>query len=142
MRSRARRTSCAVLLENLDSVLNFFEGALWAFSIETPDIPEEFHEDYRVLSEQVVNTVEALVRASRAFFRNIEAVKDNMHKVMFYEKESDKVSTKLKRAIFASNLQLANKAQLRNFVEHMDNIADRSEDVADRLAIYTIKRTV
>ena len=130
------------LLENLDSVLNFFEGALWAFSIETPDIPEEFHEDYKVLSEQVVNTVEALVRASRAFFRNIEAVKDHMHKVLFYEKESDKVSTKLKRAIFASNLQLANKAQLRNFVEHMDNIADRSEDVADRLAIYTIKRTV
>ncbi|MEE8505781.1 MAG: DUF47 family protein, partial [Kiloniellales bacterium] len=26
------------LLENLDSVLNLHEGALWAFSIETPDI--------------------------------------------------------------------------------------------------------
>ena len=130
------------LLENLDSVLNNFEGALWAFSIETPEIPEAFHDDYATLSDQVVNTVEALVLASRAFFRNIEAVKDNLHKVMFYEKESDKVSTKLKRAIFGSDLPLARKAQLRNFVEHLDNIADRSEDVGDRLAIYTIKRTV
>ena len=42
----------------------------------------------------------------------------------------------------ATELPLSHKAQLRNFVEHIDNLADRSEDVADRLAIYTIKRTV
>ena len=130
------------LLENLDKVLNFCEGALWAFAIEKPQIPEEYHADYRTLTEQVVNTVEALVLASRAFFRNIEAVADHMHKVMFYEKEADKVSTKLKMAIFGSDLPLSHKAQLRNFVEHIDNLADKSEDVADRLAIYTIKRTV
>ena len=130
------------LLENLDSVLNLFEGALWGFSIETPDIPEEFREDFAVLADQAVNGVESIVLASRAFFRNIEAVADHMHKVMFYEKEADKVSTKLKRAIFASELPLAHKAHLRSFVEHIDNVADRAEDVADRLAIYTIKRTV
>jgi len=130
------------LIENLDSVLNLCEGGLWAFSIETPDIPTEFHPDYRTLTEQVVNTVESLVLASRAFFRNIEAVHDHMHKVMFYEKEADKVSTKLKKAIFATDLPLSHKAHLRNFVEHIDNLADKSEDVADRLAIYTIKRTV
>ncbi len=130
------------LIENLDSVLNLCEGGLWAFSIEKPDIPAEFHADYRALTEQVVNTVESLVLASRAFFRNIEAVPDHMHKVMFYEKEADKVSTKLKKAIFATDLPLSHKAHLRNFVEHIDNPADKSEDVADRLAIYTIKRTV
>ncbi len=129
------------LLENLDSVLNLFEGALWGFSIETPDIPEEFRDDFAVLVDQAVNGVESIVLASRAFFRNIEAVADHMHKVMFYEKEADKVSTKLKRAIFASELPLAHKAHLRSFVEHIDNVADRAEDVADRLAIYTIKRT-
>ncbi len=86
--------------------------------------------------------MEVLVLASRAFFRNIEAVQDHMHKVMFYEKEADKVSTKLKKAIFASDLPLSHKAQLRNFVEHIDSLANRAEDVADRLAIYTIKRTV
>ena len=130
------------LLENLDSVLNMHEGALWAFSIEQPDISPEFRGDFATLCEQSVLAVESIVLASRAFFRNIEAVGDHMHKVMFYEKEADKVSTKLKRAIFGSDLSLSRKAQLRNFVEHIDNLADRSEDVADRLAIYTIKRTV
>ena len=130
------------LIENLDSVINLCEGGLWAFSIETPDIPEEFHADYRALTEQVINTVESLVLGSRAFFRNIEAVHDHMHKVMFYEKEADKLSTKLKKAIFATDLPLSHKAHLRNFVVHIDNLANKSEDVADRLAIYTIKRTV
>ncbi len=130
------------LLENLDTVLNLFEGALWGFSIETPDVPSEFHADYEALTEMAVQSVESVVLASRAFFRNIEAVSDHMHKVMFYEKEADKVGTKLKRAIFASDLPLSRKAHLRSFVEHIDNIADMAEDVADRLAIYTIKRTV
>ncbi len=130
------------LLENLDSVLNLCEGGLWAFAIEKPEIPEVYHASYDTLTEQVINTVEVLVLASRAFFRNVEAVQDHMHKVMFYEKEADKVSTKLKKAIFASDLPLSHKAQLRNFVEHIDSLANRAEDVADRLAIYTLKRTV
>ena len=122
--------------------LNLFEGALWGLFIENPDIPEELHDDYEALVEQASAAVEAIVLASRAFFRNVEAVGDHMHKVMFYEKEADKLSTKLKKAIFATDLPLSHKAHLRNFVVHIDNLANKSEDVADRLSIYTIKRTV
>ncbi len=130
------------LIENLDSILNTLEGALWNFSIETPDIHEEYHSDFKVLTEMSVLAVEHLIIASRAFFVNVEDANHHNHKVMFYEKETDKISTKLKRAIFSSNMELAQKAHVRNFVEHIDNIADLSEDVADRLAIYIIKRTV
>jgi len=130
------------LIENLDRLMNLFEGTLWAFHIERPEIPEQFHVDFEALVEMAVHSAEFLVLASRAFFRNIEAVGDHNHKVMFYEKEADKVSTKLKMAVFESDLPLAHKSHLRYFVEHIDNVADLSEDVADRLAIYTIKRSV
>ncbi len=130
------------LLENMDQILNKCEGPMWQFAIEKPEIPKEFRADFAKLLEAVVEAVEALVAASRAFFRGLETVSDHMHKVMFYEKEADKVSTKLKMAIFSGELDLARKAQLRNFVEHIDNIADTAEDVADRLAIYTIKRSI
>ena len=123
------------LLENLDSVINSIEAALWSFSIESPEIPAEYNDDFASLADKVTSAAESLVLASRAFFRNIEAVSDHNHKVMFFEKEADKMGTKLKRAIFASDLPLSRKAQLRNFVEIIDN-------VADRLSIYTIKRTV
>lgn len=130
------------LLENMDTILNSCEGAMWQFAIEKPQIPSEFHADYVSLIDAVVHSVDSLVSASRAFFRSNETVSDHMHKVMFYEKEADKISTRLKMAIFNNGLDLAHKAQLRNFVEHIDDIADTAEDVADRLAIYSIKRSI
>lgn len=130
------------LLENLDRITNILEGALWGFSIETPEIPDRFHRDFDSLTNMAIEAVEHVVRASRAFFHDVNGVNDHVHKVMFFEKEADKISTTLKRAVFRSRLELAHKAHLRNFVEHIDNVADSAEDVADRLVIYVIKRTV
>ncbi|MDA0655084.1 MAG: DUF47 family protein [Proteobacteria bacterium] len=130
------------LIETLDHVLNLCESCLWAFDIEEPDIPEEYRPLFLELTEMVVQSVEALARSARAFFRDFERVTHHNHKVMFYEKEADKVSTTLKRQIFSSDLDLARKMHLRYFVENIDNIADWAEDVADRLAIYAIKRSV
>jgi uncharacterized protein len=130
------------LVENLDHIINSLEGALWNFSIETPVIPTHMHEDFLELSKTAILAVEQLVQASRSFFNNINDSNNYTHKVMFYEKETDKISSRLKRAIFAEDIDLAHKMHLRSFVEYIDNIADSSEDVADRLAIYIIKRTV
>jgi hypothetical protein len=66
-----------------------------------------------------------------------------MHKVIYWETESDKVSTRVQRAIFRNDeLSLCQKGQLRDFVRHIDKIADWAEDVADRLSIYVIKRSL
>ena len=130
------------LLENLDNITNRMEGTLWAFSIETPFIADEHKKNFIELISFVVEAVESVTQSSRAFFRNIDAVGDHNHKVMFYEKEADKMSTKLKRQIFCSNADLSQKTHLRQFVENIDSVADWAEDVADRLAIYVIKRTI
>ena len=130
------------LLEHLDRLINLFEANGYRFSIEAPEIPGEYHADFISLTETVVACVESAVLASRAFFRNIEAVRDHSHKVVFYETEADKITTRLKREIFASELSLERKIHLRHFVEWIDQLADDAEDIADRLAIYTIKRSI
>ena len=131
------------LLENMDSLLDRFKGALWQFDIERPEICQEFHDDFKDLVACVVEGVEALVRSSRSFFKEIDAVSDHMHKVSYWETESDKVAMRLQRAIFnRENLRLSHKMQLRDFVRHVDKIADRAEDGADRLSIYVIKRSL
>ncbi len=129
------------LLENLDHIHGIVEGTLWQFEIEKPVIPQDLIPHFDELVSVSVEALESLVLASRAFFRNIEAVGDHMHKVMYYEKEADKIGTKLKRQLFGSDLSLVEKAYLRNLADAIDNVADRSEDVADRLAIYVIKRS-
>ena len=128
------------LIENLDDLLNYFEGALWSFHIEQPDILDEFRPGFKKLTNMVVSAVESLVLAARAFFNSPLAVNDYNHKVLLYEKEADRISTKLKQQIFASDLDLAHKMHLRDFVVHIDNVANWAEDVADRLTIYAIKR--
>jgi predicted phosphate transport protein (TIGR00153 family) len=136
------RSDVLELLEKLDSIINHFQGTLWGLAIEKPDVPRQFRADFELLTDKVVAAVENLVLTTRAYFHNIEAVGDHKHKVMFYEKEADKVGTTLKKAIFSSDLPLSGKIHLREFVEHIDNVADRAENVIDRLVIYTIKRTV
>lgn len=130
------------LIETVDQLFSQFEGSLWSLSIEQPNITKEYADGFRKLTNMVVKAADELALSARAFFRSPYDVPAHNHKVMLYEKEADAISTKLKTAIFASDLELAEKLHLREFVEQIDNVADLAEDVADRLAIYAIKRLV
>ncbi len=128
------------LLEDLDGLLGIYQNNCYRFGIEKPDIPPEFHRDFLDLAHTAITCSDSLVMAARAFFRNIEAVLDHNQKVIYYETEADEICTRLKSAIFESDLPLERKMHLRYFVERVDEAANASEDVADELAIYTIKR--
>ncbi len=131
------------LIETSDALLSQFESVLWAFAIEAPEIPAAFRSGFKKLTSMVVKAADELGLGARAFFRSPHEVPAHNHKVMLYEKEADALSTTLKTQIFAAEeLDLCCKMHLREFVEHIDSIADMAEDVADRLAIYAIKRTV
>ena len=131
------------LLENLDSLLDRFKGTLWRFKIEGPDICEDFHPDFRLLINTVIEATEALVTSCRAFFNDISTVSSSLHKVSYWESESDKISTRLQTAIFAKkDLRLSHRMQQRDFARSLDKTADRAEDIADRLNIYVIKRSL
>jgi predicted phosphate transport protein (TIGR00153 family) len=136
------RADVLALLEGMDHLVNVYEGDMFRLSIQSPDIPPEFHSGYIELTETVVNCVDSVVLAARAFFRDIETVRDHSSKTIFLETEADKISTKLQRAIFGSELPLERKMHLRYFVERIDELANSAEDVADALQIYTIKRRV
>jgi len=131
------------LIEDMDSLLDRFKGALWRMEIENMEIDKEFHQDFLHLIKAVAESVEAIVRSSRAFFKNIDAVRDHLDKVYYWETEADKISTRLQMAIFRKeDLRLSHRMLQRELARHLDKIADRAEDVADRLNIYVIKRSL
>ena len=119
-----------------------YQGNCYHFSIQQPKFPKEFHNDLIQLSTTVVSCVESLCLTVRSFFRNIDSVRDNAHKVTFYEKESDIQFSSLARKIFNSDLPLDQKMHLRYFVEKIDRICDQAEDIADEIQIYAIKRSI
>jgi hypothetical protein len=136
------RSDVLRLLEHLDEVIGMYQGNCYHFSIQKPKFPKEFHGDLIQLSATVVNCVESLCLTVRSFFRNISSVRDNAHKVTFYEKESDIQFSALARKIFNSDLPLDQKIHLRYFVEKIDRICDQAEDIADEIQIYAIKRSI
>ena len=136
------RSDVLRLLEHLDELIGMYQGNCYRFSIQKPNFPEEFHDDLINLTETVVNCVESLCLTVRSFFKDIKKVRDNAHKVTFYEKESDIQYSSLAHKIFATNLPLDQKIHLQYFVERIDRICDQAEDIADEIQIYAIKRTI
>jgi predicted phosphate transport protein (TIGR00153 family) len=128
------------LLETTDTIIDTAKTSLFQFSVERPAIPAEFVAGFRRLVDVSTEAAQAVIIGSRTFFRDPEAVKDHLFKVNHYEQEADAISDALKRKVFDSELELAHKIHLRYFALNIEKVSDRSKEVADRLAIYAIKR--
>ena len=134
------RADVMTMLEATDGIVNMFQANLYRLSIQQPDIPAEFHAGFRGLAETVIACVDSAVLAARAFFRDMNSVRDHATRTIFLESEADKLSTRLQRSVFSSELPLERKMHIRYFIERIDDIANEAEDLADSLQIFTIKR--
>ena len=130
------------IVENLDKVINKFDEVTYQFFVEIPEIPEEYHSRILELCALVADCAENMAIASRSFFRDFSLVRDFSQKVYFMEHESDLVSGRLREAVFASELPLANKLQISNVINEVADIGDIAEDFIDELLIFTIKRDI
>jgi predicted phosphate transport protein (TIGR00153 family) len=130
------------LLEELDDIIDIMKTNLYQFEVEVPNIPGELNQDLSKLTEMSVATVEALIPAARAFFRSPETVKDQLHRVYFYETEADKLAAAIKRKVFREmpDLKLSEKFHLRYFTLHIEQVSDASKKAADLLSVMAIKR--
>jgi len=130
------------LIEGLDKINNQIDDVVYKFYVEQPVFPESFHRYLIELCHQVADCSENMAIASRAFFKDLSTVRDYSHKVYLMEQQSDITYNNLKKAIFASDLPLANKLQLDSLITEVADIADIAEDCADELLIFTLKRDV
>ena len=123
-------------------MLNRIAETLTQFDVEMPELIEEFKPLYLELTEASMAAVESMVSAGRAYFRDPERVRDYINKTMFYEHEADLRGDQIKRTVFRMDIDLSKKIHMRYFAYHIERISDEAEDVCDRLAIATIKRSM
>ncbi len=129
------------LLESSDRVLNRITETLAQFDVEAPALLDDLKPMYIDLTDASMATVESMVAAVRAYFREPDRVRDYITKAMFYKRESKTISDRIKRTVFRMEIDLSRKIHMRYFAYHIEGIADEAEDVCDRLAIATIKRS-
>ncbi len=133
-----------LLLDNLDDMVDLAKYSLQQFEIEMPQIPAHLSLDYLKLTEISLEAAQEAILGARAFFTHPQMAKNHSHKIYFFEKETDQVANLLRKRIFQEDngLHLSNKSQLRYFSRHIEQISDSAEDVADILALLTVKITL
>ena len=136
------RADVLKLVENLDKVINKFEEVTYMFYAQKPDIPDEYRSPFKELGKLSSECAESMCKASRAYFRDLTTMRDYAQKVYFLQHESDTCSRNMIEEIFASSRSLAEKMQLRQFIDCIADIADEAEDFIDQLLIFAIKRDV
>ncbi len=137
------RGDVLALLENSDDVLNQIADTIVEFRTENPAFPLDLHGHLLELVDASMEAVEQMVLAVQAYFRDLLAVRNLITKIIFYEKETDRLGERIKRSLFQrDDLTLAEKMHLRTFVQYLQQIADQAEDLGDRISIYVIKRMV
>ena len=134
------RADVATLIESLHDLVQLMQHFMRYGRYDKARLPEEFRQDSLELVTAVVQGVESVVLAARAFFRHPGGVRDHVYKVGFHEAEADRIADRLCTRISDSELDLARKLQIRDHVMEADHIADFAERIADDLTIYGLKR--
>ena len=132
------------LLEEMDNLIDQAKKNLFQFEVETPHIPAELISDFIRLTQTSVSAAESTIPAAKSYFNGPVNVNEKIHRVYFYEKETDLMADIIRRKIFKEmpDLKLSEKFHLRYFTLHIENISDTAEKVADLLSIMAIKRMV
>lgn len=130
------------LMERLDHMVDILNDNLIQFEIERPYIPSDLNADFIKLTELSVLSVESVIPAAKAYFRSPDVITKKIHRVYFYEKESNKQAQSIKRKVFhdMKALKLSEKFHLRYFALHIETLSDSAEKTADLLSIMAIKR--
>lgn len=132
------------LLEQMDNIIDHAKKYLFQFEVEIPHIPAEMTQDFIQLTQVSVSAAEAVVPAAKAYFSDPLQVNEKIHRIYFYEKETDFLADSVRRKVFREmqDLKLSEKFHLRYFTLHIENISDTAEKVADLLSIMAIKRMI
>ncbi len=131
-------------IEEFDDIIDLCKENINQFKIEQPQIPDNLNNNFIGTTEKSVKTVESLLIVAREFFRSPELIRDNLNKVYFYERETDKEGYFLKEKLFNKNtdIDLCQKIQLQHFSMHIEKLSDKAESIADLLNILSIKMSI
>lgn len=135
------RSDILRLLEMCDKVINKYESNLLVVSVEQPELLDNLRENLLKMIQTDLECVGSLVSGVRVFFDGQE-IKEFTKKTYQMEHLVDSQALQLKSLVFQSDIELARKIQLKEFVYNIEKISDIAEDTADILNIMAVKHSL
>ncbi len=128
--------------EAIDRVANKAESVADSLTLEHPEIPEDWHEEFLVLVQASVDTFRPFRKIERLLGEGLDKILKVAGKIEEMEQSVDKLEWRLLQKIFDSEMKLARKLQLRDMVKRIAAVSDKAEDASDRLEILVVKRRI
>ena len=124
-------------VERMDMIADTAETTCDFLLGQRPEIPGEYGDSLKQILALTQDAYAALHDAVTTFFSSPDEkiIRERLTTVGMTESTIDDVEWKLTRQIFTSNLSLANKIHLNQFIETLTEISDQIEDTGDRLEI-------
>ena len=135
----ALREDLIKLVAQQDKIADRAESCCDFALMQIPEIPGEFKDKFKELLSASADTMKPYVTAAENMFVDYDVVSRNIKTVNTQEEEADKIEWHITRDLFRSQLPLARKILLRDFIFHIVCISDVIEDAADDLDILIVK---
>ena len=130
------------IIESVDDIANMAESIVDSVDLQGIKIPDFLKEKFKEQFEKSYATFKSLRKAIEVFFEDFYESQKYILETEKMEHEEDMIEREIIRSVFSSDLDLAEKLQLKELVRKIGDLADKSEDVSDRLEISILKRKV
>lgn len=135
------RSDILRLLEMCDKVINKYESNLLVVSVEKPELLTGMRDSLLKMIQADLECAGSLVSGVRMFFAG-DDIKEFTQRTYEMEHLVDSQSLRLKALVFQSDIELARKIQLKEFIYNIEKISDIAEDTADILNIMAVKHSL
>ncbi|MCH4889676.1 DUF47 family protein [Acidaminobacter sp. JC074] len=138
------RADVLSIIKSLDNIIDDIEEFTKDFHIQKPVFPQAIHQEIMKLTKMSIQSADALISAIHSFFNEVHLVNTHINKVRFYEHEADILEDKILYSIFNEGIvdDLAEKLQLKSFINMIADVSDEAEVISEKLTIFTIKREI
>ena len=133
------------LVESIDKVANAGEACCDFFSNQRPSIPEELKPQFVAISKESLGIITSLKLAVFCYLKGeckSDVVREHTKEVGLRESVVDKSEWDLTKAIFISSLDHSHKIHLKQCLNTIAEVSDRTEDAADQLELVSLKTMV
>jgi predicted phosphate transport protein (TIGR00153 family) len=131
------------VLEAMDRVINRAESTVRQLVIERLELEPWLRSGFALLVEKTKGSCDRLYLAAECLLKgNDRPVEEHCLVVRKLETRCDHVREGLLGKVFASDLELSRKLQLKDFIDKVASISDQAEKASDQLFLVSIKRRV
>lgn len=133
------------LVDTVDRIADSADKVSGFLVNQKPEVPDHFKGEFLEIFSLCTSCFKELRKALRDYFKpkgEIDSLHEHVKAVGKMETDVDRKQAQLVREVFASDLELAHKLQLSQFIDLSVDISDRAEYVSDLLESAVMRSVV